>query len=164
MSNKVQTFASIITQPLNIHNFLVKIPEVDVSVVVESTTFPTEKLRIIELWAHGEKVRYPGIPENDGIWKIKIPESDTGVVREQLDALKSKIYDQKTGRITIASATSVWKDVEVIARDLADNIVFSVTLHGVWLRGRDALNLSSTDPSASWKWDYEFVYQWIEDK
>lgn len=159
MSVKVAQFANIITQPLNIHNFIVDIPGVDVSILVSSTNFPSERLREITLWFQGEKVIYPSLPENDNHWKVKLPESDNGVVRRTLDSLKAKRYNQKTGIMT----PDTWKTVTVSARDLEGNLVFQVLLHGAWLKGRDNVDLDNSDPSKNWNWDYEFVFQWIED-
>jgi hypothetical protein len=160
MSLKVNTFASIITNPLNIHNFVVEIPEAaNASIVVASTQFPSEKLQKVVLHYQGEEVRYPTIPKNDGVWKVKVPETDSGAIKKELDALKSAVYSQKTGIFT----PSRWKDVKVTARDLEGNIVFSSILHGAWLVGRDPVELNNSDPSKNWEWDYEFCYQWIED-
>lgn len=162
MSNKVQTFASIITNPMNLHNFEVRIPGVDpnTTLIVESTTFPTQgKFREISLWFQGEKVTYPGLPENGGNWTIRIPESDTGVVAKEFHKLVTAMYNQKTG----VMKPTVWKDVEVYCKDLQGNITFSVILHGCWLAQKNQVNLNASTPDQSWKWDYVFVYQWIED-
>lgn len=160
MSLKVNTFANIITNPLNVHNFVVEIPDVtNGSIVVSSTTFPSEKLRKVILHYQGEEVRYPTIPKNDGVWKVKVPETDSGAIKKELDALKSNLYSQKTGIFT----PKLWKDVNVTARDLEGNEVFRVILHGVWLVGRESVDLNNSDPTKNWEWDYEFCYQWIED-
>lgn len=159
MSFKVSTFANIITNPLNIHNFLVDIPDVDLCIIVSASSFPSEKLRKIILYFQGEQVRYPTIPSNDGVWKIKIPENDDGKVRASLDALKSANYNQKTGYFT----PNLWKNVTVTARDLSLNPVFQTIMHGVWLVGRDQVDLQNSDPTKNWEWDYEFCYTWLQD-
>ena len=164
MSNKVAKFASIITQPLNLYNFYLTIKGLsqednEVLATVQSTSFPSEKLRTIELWANGEIVRYPSIPQNDGGWKIKIPENDNGKIRSIFDGLKRKIYDQKTG--TLIPPTMY--DIVVVARDMQDRQVFKAILHGCWIQGREGVEMSSSDNQKSWEWDYNFVYQWIED-
>lgn len=161
MSLKVSTFANIITNPLNIHNFIVNIPGVtNGSIVVSSTSFPSEKLQKVILHYQGEEVRYPTIPKNSGEWKVKVPESDSGLIKRELDSLKTDSYSQKTGIFT----PKLWKDVEVISRDLENNVVFSVVLHGVWLVGRDDVSLDNSDATKNWEWEYEFCYQWLEDK
>lgn len=159
MSVKVATFANIITNPLNLHNFLVTIPGVDLAIVVSSTNFPSEKLREIVLWYQGEKIIYPGLPESENKWKVKLPENDDGKVRRAFDSLKSTRYNQKTGIMV----PKLWKTVTVTARDLEGNEVFKVNLHGTWLKGRNPVDLANNDPSKSWEWEYEFVFQWIED-
>lgn len=159
MSLKVATFAGIITQPLNVHNFLVTIPDVSLSVIVSASAFPTEKLREVKLFYQGEEIRYPTIPSNDGSWKIKIPENDDGKVKRQLDALKQNMYSQKTGLFV----PSLWRNITVTARDLENNPVFQVIIHGSWIVGREQVDLANNDPTKNWEWDYEFRYQWIED-
>lgn len=159
MSVKVQAFANIITNPLNIHNFLVKIDDVDLDLIVQSTVFPSESLRTITLYVHGEPVRYPTLPENSGSWSVRVPENDNGIVKQTFEKLKSSMWNQKTGVFT----PKKWKNVQIFARDLADNIVFSVILHGVWLKGRNDVNLANDNPANNWNWDYQFVYNWIED-
>lgn len=160
MSRKVNTFAAVVTQPLNIHNFVVTIPEADnTSLIVESTAFPAEQLQEMILHFQGEEIHYPTIPKNSHAWNVKVPEADSGVIRRELEALKQKIYDQLSGIVT----PQVWSNVNVYARDLAGNLVFHVILHGVWIVGRNDVQLSNTDPSQSWKWDYQFRFQWIED-
>ena len=166
MSRKINTFASFITQPLNVYNFQIRITsptdKVDESVlmVVESTKFPSEKLREMVLNYQGEKISYPAKPENGGTWTITVPEGDKAQVRKELDRLKNKQYDQKSG---VMSPTT-WYDVEVFHRDLQDNIVFSIVLHGCWLMGRNEIDLKTEDATSSVKWSYDFKYQWIEDK
>ena len=159
MSRKVQRFTSYITTPLNVHNFVVNIPGFANSILVESTTFPSDTLREMKLWFQGEEIRYPTIAENTGKWEVKIPESDRGNIRSELQRFRNSIYDQRTGLVI----PSAWKSVTVTARDLQDREVLSVILHGCWLRGRSEVSLSNSDPTQHWKWDYQFTFQWIED-
>lgn len=161
MSRKAAQLAAIITNPLNVHNFVCIIEgfSTEKALIIESTTFPTEKFREITLWIQGEKVIFPTLPESENRWKFKIPESDSVTVHRDLTAIKGSMYNQKTGRFT----PTRFKSIEVIARDLADNNLFSVRMHGAWLKGRDSASLANNNPSESWKWDYEWVYDWIED-
>lgn len=160
MSLKLNAFATIITNPLNIHNFLVDIPGApNGSIVVASSVFPSEKLREVKLHYQGEEIRYPTIAGNDGIWKVTVPEADSGIVRRELDSLKSKMWNQKTGIFV----PQLWKAVTVTARNLQLEPVFKAILHGCWLLGRDQVTLDNSDPTKNWNWDYEFRFQWIED-
>jgi len=159
MSIKVSTFTSIINQPLNTHKFNVSIPELDLSMIVESTTFPSEQLEEVQLYYQGESIKYPTIPSQSQSWSITIPEGDNGVVRRQFEELKSKFYSQKTGLLK----NNPWKDVVITVLDLQDKEVFKVILHGVWLKGRNDVSLSADSTTTPWKWEYSFVYQWIED-
>lgn len=160
MSLKIKTFASIITQPLAIHNFYIEIPGASTtSIVVSATSFPSEKMREIKLYYQGEEIRYPTLPQNSGEWKFKVPESDSGIIRRELDEIKAKRYNQKLGTMLPYK----WKDITVIARDLNQNPVFKVILHGAWLIGREDVPLDNSDPTKSWQWDYAWKYQWIED-
>lgn len=160
MSQKVQTFASIITRPLNLHNFLVKIPKFDYSIVIQSTTFPTEEFRMVKLYTQGEEVRYPTIPQNNGEWAIKVPENDDGKIWNQFRTMKNSVYDQVSGLMN----PQAWFPIEIYARDLANRPIFLSILHGCWIKGKNDVSLDASNPQNSWQWDFKFVYQWIEDK
>lgn len=159
MSRKCAEFTSYITNPLNVHNFVVDIPGFDYSILVKSTSFPSEQLREVTLHYQGEEIRYPTIPETSHTWNISIDEDDSGLIRRALESLKQKYYDQKTGLMV----PRFWDTVEVFARDLAGNLVFSCKLHGVWIKGRSDVSLNNSDPTQNWAWEYQFIYQWIED-
>lgn len=159
MSTKVTRFTQVITNPLNVHNFEVKIPGFDYEIVVQSTRFPSEKLRTVVLYTYGEEVRYPTLPQNSGEWPIAVPDNDDGLIRESLDSFKADMYDQKSGTLS----PQEWIDITVRARDLENNEVFKTTLKGAWLIGREDVQLSNNDPSKAWNWDYLFKYQWIDD-
>lgn len=158
MSRKVNQFASYLTQPLNVYNFQIRITsptdKVDETVlmVVSSTKFPSEKMRKMEKYYQGEKITFAAKPDSSGTWTITVPEGDKGQTRRELDRLKNKQYDQKTGMLT----PTPWYDIEVFHRDLQDNIVFSVVLHGCWLLGRDGIDLKTQDVTSSVDWNYEF--------
>ena len=72
--------------------------------------------------------------------------------------------DSKTALEIGFAAVSVWKDIEIFAKDLSGNIVYSVVLHGAWLKQRQPTNMNASTPEVAWKWDYIFYYNWIEDK
>lgn len=160
MSLKVNQFVNVITNPLNIHNFVIDIPGADATnLVVQATAFPSEQLQEVTLHFQGEEIRYPTIPKNSHSWRIKVPENDDGKIKNELEKLKSAMWNQKTGIFI----PKTWKNIPVYARDLAGNIVFKVILHGAWLVGRSDVSLDNSNPNANWSWDYEFRYQWIED-
>ena len=166
MSRQVNSFAAYLTQPLNIYNFQIRITSINdkvdenVLMVVSATKFPSEKLRKMEKYYHGEKITYAAKPDSSGTWTITVPEGDRAQTCRELDRLKDQQYDQRTGNLT----PTPWYDIEVFHRDLQDNIVFSVVLHGCWLLGRDGFDLKTQDVTSSVDWNYEFQYQWIENK
>lgn len=159
MSNKVQAFAKIITQPLNVHNFRVVIPAFDYDFIVQSTQFPTEEMQIVQLFTQGEPVRYPTIPRNSGEWAVKVPENDDGKIWDRFRTLKNRQYDQVNGLMN----PQPWFDCQIFARDLANRPVFQTILHGCWIKGRGEVGLDNSNPTNSWIWDFKFVYQWLED-
>lgn len=162
MSRKIQTFSSIITQPMNVHNFHVSIPGFeDYALIVQSTTFPSEQMRMTNLYVQGEEVRYAVTPSNAGTWSVNVPETDSGLIRSTLDSLKSAMWDQKSGNLSVSAAQ--WFDITVTARDLNSEPSFQCILHGCWIVGRGDVNLSQQDPTANWRWDYQFRYNWLED-
>lgn len=161
MSIKAQTFARVITNPMNVYNFEVRIPGVDYSLIIESTQYPNQgKFRTISLWFQGEQIRYPGLPDNGGEWAFKIPESDDGKIAAAFKKLFDAMYNQKTGQMFHKK----WKDIDLFAKDDAGNVTYSVTLHGCWIVSRQNVSVDQSRPGDAWKWDYAFVYQWIEDK
>lgn len=166
MSRQINRFAGIITQPLNVYNFELRIKSLvdevnpDVLLTVQSTTFPAESMRDMTLNYKGEEIKYPAKPALGGDWTFSIPDNDKGTIQAELDRLKHNTYDQKTGTMT----PNPWYDVEVFQKDLRENIVKSVILHGCWLRGRDATTLNTSDVSTSWSNTYTFRYTWLEDK
>lgn len=160
MSRKVNTFASIITNPLPLHTFIVKIPEFDFNEIVESAALPQEVFRQVTLYTQGEPVIYPTTPECKHEWAVKIPDSDDGKINSQFLRIRSKFFDQKTGLF----APKLWFDTEIFVRDLANKPVLSTVLHGCWLKGRGDVALDVSDPTKPLKWDWMFTFQWLEDK
>lgn len=166
MSRKANKFAAIITRPLNVYNFEIRIKSQadsvneDILLIVQSTSFPAETLQEMTLNFQGEKIIYPTKPANGGDWTITIPEGDKGQVRNELDRLKDAIYDQKTGTVM----PTLWYDIEVFQKDLQENVVFSVVLHGCWMKGRNNQDLNTENVTANWSNQYTFHYTWIEDK
>jgi hypothetical protein len=166
MSRKINRFAGIITQPLNIYNFQIVIKnrtdevDSDILLTVQSTEMPSEQMREMILYHQGEAITYPAKPQLGGDWTFTIPEGDKGQIRNELDRLKDAVYDQKTGKVT----PRVWYDIEVFQKDLSDNIVFSSVLHGAWLKGRGKTDLKTEDVQNSWQLTYTFHYTWLEEK
>lgn len=164
MSRKIQQFTSFITQPLNLHNFLVALPDMGpASILIASTVFPGEKLGIVTLHHQGERVQYTTIPENGGSWPIKVPEADTGLVHQILKQARARFYNQKSG-LLVPDSSLLWERIPIYSRNTADVPVFECTLCGAWIRGRGDVQLANDNPQANWNWDYEFVYNWIEDE
>lgn len=166
MSRKANRFASIITQPLNVYNFEIRIKsfvdevDADILATVQSTTFPSEQNQETTLYHQGEAVTYAVKPKVGGDWSITLPEGDKGQVRQELDRLKDAMYDQVTGVFT----PQPWYDIEVFQKDLQENIVFSVVLHGCWIKGRGDQNLTAGEPTTNWSNVYTFHYGWLQDK
>lgn len=160
MSIRAVEFARVITNPLNIYNFEVKIPGFDYAMIVESTTFPAEQSREMKLTRQGEDIYYRAKPVVGGKWNVKVPENDDGKVRYSMEKLIRDAWEQKSG----ALRPEKWLDIDIFARDQADNIVFHSVLHGCWLQQRNSVSLNTADVTSNWAWDFQFVYCWIEDK
>lgn len=173
MSQKIQAFTQIITTPQNVHNFSLTFEQSGslmpqslldefnaVSVIVQSTSMPSDQMRSTTLYAHGEEIRWPAVPQNSGNWGFNIPESDTGEIGAILQRLRAELWDSRTGAMS-ANALQ-WFNVRVTANDLNSQANFSTLLHGCWLLGRHDVNLSQQNPEQNWKWDYQLRYQWLE--
>lgn len=162
MSLRIKTFTGVIASPQNTHNFICEIPGIDsnIAMIIESTDYPAQgKFREVSLWYQGEQIRYPSIPENGGQWRFKIPEGDKGQVFAEFKKLCDKMYDQRTG----AFIPQLWSDVHIYSRDLNNEVVYSVILHGCWFSERSTVSMDGTNPGNAWKWDFTLTYQWIED-
>lgn len=162
MSYKCNTFVQSLTNPLNTHQFKVVIAGVseDITLLVESCDYPAQgAFREITLWNHGEKISYPGLPENGGQWKVKIPENDDGKVAREFKRLTDASYDQKTGKMK----PILWKRITVFSQDLQQNNVFHVNLEGCWIMSKSQAQLNGADPSGVWKWDYVFYFNYLID-
>lgn len=163
MSHKINTFVQYIATPANTHNFRVEIPELDsYSFVVQSTSMPSEQMRMTQLYVQGEVVRYPAVPQNAGNWGFNIPDSDDFEVARRLDEYRARFWDQQTGSLN-ASAT-LWSAVNIYLRDLNSQERYQCTLHGCWLQGRGDVRLSQSTPETALTWDYTLVYQYPSHK
>ena len=163
MSRKVDAFRQQIANPMNIHNFLVDIPELgEYAMTIQSTSYPSEQTRVTTLAVAGELVSYPTVPENSHSWSFMIPENDDGRAYNLCEGLRRKYWDQMSGAITTGVDTP-YQDIVISARDLNGNIKFRVKLHNAWCLGRQDVNLDQNDPTQNWKWNYQFRFDYIED-
>lgn len=173
MSHKVQTFTSIITTPANTHNFTISFEQAGplmpqsllqefngLSLIVQSTSMPSDQMRSTMLYVDGEEIRYPAVPQNGGTWGFNIPEGESGMVGSLLGRIRRHLWDEKTGAMS-ASALQ-WFNVKVTSNDLNSHAAFSTLLHGCWIVGRQDVNMAQNAPETNWKWDYQVRYQWLE--
>lgn len=160
MSIKVNTFKDIITQPLAPYKFLVEIPDFgDTAIVVQSTVFPSEQMRTTTLYIQGEPILYPTVPENSHLWPITVPDNESGDLFTFFENKKRRLWNQKIGALT----PDLWETVKVYARTLDDKNVLAAIMHGAWIVGRQDVQLSASDPTINWQWQYAFRFNWLED-
>ena len=173
MSQKIQAFTQIITTPQNTHNFTLSFEQSGpllpqtlldefnaISMIVQSTSMPSDAMRTTTLYTHGEEIRWPAVPQNSGQWGFNIPESDTGEIGAIIQRIRAELWDPRTGAMS-ASALQ-WFDIKVTANDLNTEANFSTLLHGCWIMGRGEVQLSQQGAETNWKWDYTVRYQWLE--
>lgn len=161
MSRRVEAFRQHIANPLNIVNFELVVPGLDdYAITVQSTSYPSESARVVTLYTRGEDVQYPTVPNNSHTWSISIPESDTGEARRRMEALRAKYWNQTTGTINVGLNNPF--DIYIVrARDLNDNIVFSIQLVNAWVQGRGDVALSRQNPETNWAWEYQIRFDYI---
>jgi len=154
--------------PLNTHNFQCIIPALeDVQIMVASTTFPSERLQEYVMFFQGERVKFPSIPTNDGVWNCTMPEGEFAKIMTALQREMDLNYNQDTGRLTHWSIRDKF-DIEVYARGLRGDVsgsdkVFGVKLIGCFLQSRDNVNLDNSQPTANWVWNVSFSYDAIKN-
>ena len=160
MSVKINAYIEKLGNPLTRHNFVVRSPLLGgIEMLVASTTFPTEQMRDVTLYYLGERIKWPTIPENSGVWTVNVPEGEDGQVYVALGKQKGLIWNQKMGVLI----PGVKSQIEVVARTVNDAEVFKVILHGGYIKGPSDVDLDNSDPTQAWRWNFTFSYDWIED-
>ena len=163
MSRQVDIFRQQIVQPLNIHNFLVDIPELgEYGLTIQSTQFPSERTRVVNLAVSGEQIQYPTVPETSHEWTFTIPENESGRAREILEGMRRRYWDQEAGTLNL-SLNNPYERIRIYARDLNRRIVFSTQLHWAWVLGRQDVSLDQNAPTTPWNWQYAFRYDYLVD-
>lgn len=172
MSIKGKTFQAQLGNPLNTHNFLVRIADPagllsSIQMMVSSTTFPSERLQQYVLYFQGEPIRFPSIPTNSGSWKVTMPEGEFAKMQIALESHMKLSYDQKTGKLTHWSLRDKY-DIEILARGLrgdvdGSDVLFGVKLIGCWMTGKDDVSLSNQAATTHWEWGVEFSFDSIEN-
>lgn len=169
MSIKVNVFRGMLGNPLNTHNFLVKIPRLqDVEVMVTATTFPTEQLKQYVMQFQGEDVRFPSLPNIGGTWSCTIPEGEYAKVYSALTREHALNYQQDTGAMTNWAVDDFF-DIEVIPRGLRagltlkdSDVPFKCILRGCYISGFAEVQLSAAAATQPWNWSLNFAYTWLE--
>lgn len=163
MSRKVDAFRQQIAQPLNTHNFYVDIPELgEYALTVQSTTFPSEQTRVVNLNVAGEQIQYATVPDNSHAWSIRIPENESGKARSILEGMRKRYWNQESGAMTPVG-TGTYQNIRVYARDLNGNTVFSTMLHNAFVLGRGDVALDQSAVTTPWQWDYQFRFDYLVD-
>ena len=155
--------------PLNTHNFLVKIPRLqDVEIMVTATSFPTEQLQQYVSQFQGETVRFPSIPQNSGTWSCTLPEGEYAKVYKAITREHALNYQQDTGAMTNWAVDDFF-DIEVIPRGLRaglglkeNDVPFKVILRGCYLSGFGEVQLGSGQATQAWNWTLNFAYTYPE--
>lgn len=157
----------MLTKPLTTHNFTLSITGVDPNLLllVTSTEFPSDSLQDMVLHISGEPVRYPAKASNSGTWSFSIPEYSSSAVRNTIESLRSKIYNQKSGNLQMQSLSDVTISINDLDRSYLDSghPIVKTILHGAYLTSHNSVNLNSTQPAEQLSWQYTFHYQWLED-
>jgi hypothetical protein len=166
MSRKVNLFRAALGNPLTTHNFLVSCKSLlgtEVPMLVQSTSFPSERIREIVLYYLGERVKYPTIPENSGHWPCTVVDNELGTVFKQTIKAKGLLWEQESGLVKGLQG-GLGADMDVTMRTVNDEEVFSVVMHGCFFLGKDDVSLANNDPTNPFKWNLTFAYDWISDK
>jgi hypothetical protein len=172
MSIKSTLFAKNLGNPLNTHNFIVQIPLLrkadtimGVDMLVTATSFPSEKMQEYVMYYQGERVKFPSIPTNDGVWSCTIPEGEMAKCYAATQYAMNQNYNQISGIQTFWGATDKRK-ITIFARGLRSGSqdvpgIFGVELHGAYILERNQVSLSSGSVTQAWEWTVTFAYDWI---
>jgi len=168
MSVKLGLFAAVLGNPLNKHNFEIFVPQLEeeypgLGILVRSTTFPADELGQFTLHYLGEPIRYPSIgTHKTGDWSCDMPESEMAIVFNSFVLSRLSIYNQFTG-LQFSPAEFNKFDVLVTSRDLNDLPVFSVILHGTYIKSRDTMTVTNDKNDENMVWKLGFSFDWLED-
>jgi hypothetical protein len=160
MGYKIVHFTNLITQPLNTHNFVCKIPGFEVwAPLVSNSNFPTEQLQQVQRYVQGERIYYPAIPQNGGTWPFTLPEGDGAQVWRDYLLQQQRLWSQPNAELE----HPYWDTVNVVQLDLKNVPVLGVALKGCWLQGVGGpVGLNNSATTTPWDWQFNMVYQWIE--
>lgn len=165
MSIKVNIFRGLLGNPMNTHNFYVRIPRMsDVELLVSATSFPTEKLETVPYYYQGEIVYYPTMPRRGGTWTCTLPEGEYAKVYRTASLEFGTDFLQKIGIMNHYSNTDKF-DILVAAKSIRAGVVpmprqipMSVRLEGCVFLGLDPVQLNSGQANQMWVWNLTFSY------
>ena len=98
-------------------------------IMVASTTFPSERLQEYIMYFQGERVKFPSLPTNDGVWNVTMPEGEFAKVIQSTQTEMDKNYNQDTGTLTHWSIRDKF-DIEIYSRGLRGDVDGSDK--GIW--------------------------------
>lgn len=175
MSIKATKFQELLGNPMNTFNFMVVITDPSdnlnkVQILVNSTTFPSEELQEFTCHFMGERVKFPSIPTNNGVWNCSVVEAEAAKVFDAFVGHYSKVYNQKTGQLSHISMYDKFT-VDIYGCGLNGDISeggdnqkkVGVRLHGAFLKGKGDVQLDNSNATGVWMWNFAFSYDWIED-
>ncbi len=168
MSRKVDLFKSNFGSPLTINNFLVEVPALPgkdgerVSVIVQATSMPQEKLRVTNVVYFGENIGYPAIPENSHRWRVSIPENTEGMSFKTCMKARNLWYEQYSGMLLVPTSLGQTINVKMIDPVTGD-MIFGVKLWNAFILGIEPLDLRSDGATTPLILNAEFYYDWIQN-
>lgn len=152
MSRKADLFRTVIAYPMTVYQFLAIIQgSPQVSMLIESATYPSVKLGEVAIPFKGEFIYRPTRVESDKTWRIRVPDNLLFTIRRELVANHATVYDHSgvfEGR----------KNITFLMINSSMIPVPAFTLKGAWIKGRDAVNLDTSDVTDVFKWNVEIKF------
>lgn len=161
MSRSVDTFKSNFGRPVPISHFRVSIPGIDkcTEMMVQSTSFPTEKMRVIAMHYWGETQLYPAIPDSSHRWKCTIPENEQGRTFRDICKQQRLWYEPITGLMLIPN--SIGQNITISLLDYNHKEITKAILVNSFIIGTDDVNLNAQSSTTALTYNVEFAYDWI---
>lgn len=166
MSRKVDAFRLLVQQPLTKRDFLMFSPQlIQASIIVQSMTFPTERLRSVEVFRRGYRVELPTMFEIPGDWTFEVPESTLTAMRLDLMSVmyKRSVFDVYLflGSLFNSLNLNSLNSIASILSNAAAIITTAQTLGSCWIREIAPVDFAASDPETPITWRVTVHYNYI---
>lgn len=133
----------------------------DLNLRCESSSIPKSSIQNTEVMIRGHKVMQPGILQYDNTLTLTFLETVDTKIRSALKAWREALWATKSG-VAAGNRRSLAATVMLEQLDNQDNVVWRITLYGVYLQDYDLNQLDGQNNDAQ-KPQMTLSYDYFED-